>query len=79
MKIQPAVTAEIAAPEDRVEVSNLAAQVQALKNRVGQVIEDRSSLPVPLFWSLFHSEVDKIKEQRQAKQLARRFYYGLDW
>ncbi|MCC6933688.1 MAG: hypothetical protein IT292_10625 [Deltaproteobacteria bacterium] len=66
--------------EDNIPTkTELAQQVSALKARVDSVIEKRQQLPHPLFWSLFHSEIDKIRTERKAKQFERRFLFGIDW
>lgn len=54
--------------EQEQEMSDEAVALARLKTSVLQAAKDRDRLPQPLFWSLFHSELKKIKEKRCIKR-----------
>jgi len=52
--------------------SVVADRLRKLKKATLGAIEKRESLPRVLFWSLFHSEVEQIRERRQLERQAKK-------
>ena len=53
------------------EKSKIAKQLFDVKKRISKVISEREEVPRTLFWSLFHSQVETIKESKK-KNLEKR-------
>lgn len=51
--------------------TKLALRVQRVKTAVLKVVKERENVPKNLFWSLFHSEIDSIREAKEKKSKAR--------
>ena len=49
--------------------SPLAQAVNRLKQASFKTARERERVPQPLFWSLFRTEIDSIKEKKQTKRL----------
>jgi hypothetical protein len=48
--------------------SPIAKEIQRLKEKTIQATRDRERLPQPLFWSLFRSQLDLIREEKRMKR-----------
>jgi hypothetical protein len=59
--------------------SELAGKLDRLKAATLKVIQARERLPQPLFWSLFHTELESIKRKRRALRAVRAAQYDSDW
>jgi hypothetical protein len=49
----------------------LAQRVRRVKTAVLKVVKEREKVPKSLFWSLFHSEINSIREAKEKKSKAR--------
>lgn len=66
---------ELSGDTDR---SFIAERLDRLKRATLDVVNRRERLPQPLFWSLFHTEVDEIREKRRKERIARCAFLGID-
>ncbi len=57
------------------ERSAIAQEIQDLRETVSRLTHERERLPQPLFWSLFHNRLNKI---RKTKELTRTLSQLLD-
>ena len=57
----------------------LAGKLSSLKSSTLRAISRRERLPQPLFWSLFHTEVNAIKERRKEKRKLLASLFNVDW
>jgi hypothetical protein len=62
----------------RSSPSKLSRDVQRLKEVVFRQAAKRERLPQELFWSLFHSEIDAIKRNKEKQRVIRKLLYGID-
>lgn len=67
------------APEPESAEIQLAGKLSSLKSSTLRAISRRERLPQPLFWSLFHTEVNAIKERRKEKRRALAALFNVDW
>lgn len=58
-------------PQPTSNVSEVASELKTLQNAVETAARERSKLPQPLFWSLFHSEIKRIKAKKATKDTIR--------
>lgn len=58
--------------------SELASKVQRVKQAALAAAERRARLPVPLFWSLFHSQIREAKEVRQRNRALKKILLGIE-
>lgn len=56
------------------EISVVAAQLRKLKSTLFRIAEHRERIPQPLFWSLFHSQLHEIKEEKARVRLLRSIF-----
>jgi hypothetical protein len=59
--------------------SEAAVEVCRIKAVAFDVAENRERIPQPLFWSLLHSQLDKIREVRKKAENERRIVYKTEW
>ena len=59
--------------------SILSNRLDRLKHATLNAIKRRERLPQPLFWSLFHAEVEDIKAKREKKRDELRALFNCDW
>ena len=60
------------------ERTYVADRLDRLKRATLNVVNRRERLPQPLFWSLFHTEVDEIRKKRKQERVARCAFLGID-
>ena len=63
-------------PESKSEISE---QLERLRGVTLQAISVRERLPQPLFWSLFHAELEDIKKKREKKRSELKQQFSADW
>lgn len=67
-------------PSDSLpSASPIAEQLDRLRQNVLKVVATRERLPQPLFWSLFHTQLDQVKAARKAERVRRAALYECDW
>ncbi|MFN8389668.1 MAG: hypothetical protein U0136_05205 [Bdellovibrionota bacterium] len=59
--------------------SDLSSKLDRLKSATLKVVHARERLPQPLFWSLFHAELDSIKRKRKKQRELLAATYNVDW
>jgi len=57
----------------------LAEKLSNLKSATLGVVSRRERLPQPLFWSLFHTELDSIKKRRKKQRETLAALFKVDW
>ena len=62
----------------RPEPSMVAKRVQTLKNSAFNAVKKRDRLAQPLFWSLFLSEINEIKQAKARQKLMRKILLGVE-
>ncbi len=61
--------------QEETHRSIVAQELGLLRGSIMRVISKRERLAVPFFWSLFHCEINKIKEQKKAKRTLEEVIY----
>lgn len=56
--------------------SKLAVDLQKLQASVNDIIQRREVLPQPLFWSLFHSRIDRIRKIKHQERIIKAVLYN---
>lgn len=57
--------------------TKLARKVGRLKESSFRLASQREKLPVPLFWSVFHLEIDSIKKEKHRSRMIRKIVDGI--
>ncbi len=60
-------------------LSPVALRLARLKQSVLRATAARERLPQPLFWSLFHGELESLKESRREERARRAQLYDCEW
>ena len=58
--------------------SKIARRLDDLKRATFKAIGARERLPQPLFWSLFSSEIEVLREERRVQRQLRKILYDID-
>lgn len=53
---------------EKKQPSYAAREIQRLKTATIEAAEKRERLPQPLFWSLFHSALNNVREQKERER-----------
>ncbi len=59
------------------EPSDVCLSVRRLQGSAMKAIASRERLPQPLFWSLFHSEIEQIKRVKERNRAMRKILLGV--
>lgn len=59
-------TEEIESPTER---SAIASEIEDLRSTITRLANERERLPQPLFWSLFHTRLSKIRKTKELNRL----------
>ncbi len=54
--------------------SEIAIEIERLKKIVTQLASDREMLPQPLFWSVFHSQLDEVRKKKELKRMLNKVF-----
>ena len=74
---QPCINAE--EKESSSHRSDVAEAVERLKHATVTAAQKRDRLPQPLFWSLFASEIEAIREKKAAKRIVHSLLGDRGW
>jgi len=58
--------------------TEIAEKLTRLKRAMVSAAETRTRLPVPLYWSLFHSQVKEVRKVKARERLLRTLFIGSD-
>jgi len=58
--------------------SKLCLSLNKLKLSAFKAVETRERLPIPFFWSLFYTEVNRVKKERERIRALKKLLYGLE-
>jgi hypothetical protein len=62
--------------EDALEPSSVARAVERLKAASFKTAREREQVPQPLFWSLFHAQLQDIKAKKREARLLSELFGG---
>lgn len=65
---------ELIEVEEEMKRSSLAAEIKEIAATVDRLSAERERLPQPLFWSLFHARMSKVRREKDIQRTLEKIF-----